>query len=110
MPGHDDAVRGAAGIGPEPSALSRRSVLRKAAGASAAGIAAAALTGSAFPPAGTRAAAPGSGTQAAHDEGSEPVVVHVRNAATGELDVFRGTSQTRLHDRDLAARLMRVSS
>jgi hypothetical protein len=35
--------------------------------------------------------------------------VHVRDAASGEIDVFRGTTQTRLHDRDLAARLVRAS-
>ena len=41
---------------------------------------------------------------------AEPVVVHVRDAARGELEVFRGTSATRLQDRDLAARLVRAST
>jgi hypothetical protein len=36
-------------------------------------------------------------------------VVHVRDAATGEIDVFRGTTHTRLHDRGLAAQLVRAS-
>jgi hypothetical protein len=36
-------------------------------------------------------------------------VVHVRDARTGELDVFRGTSQFRLQDRELAARLLRAA-
>jgi hypothetical protein len=35
-------------------------------------------------------------------------VVHLRDARTGELDVFRGTSQFRLRDRDLAARLLQA--
>jgi hypothetical protein len=37
------------------------------------------------------------------------VVVHLRDAASGEIDVFRGTSQVRLRDPELAARLMRAS-
>jgi hypothetical protein len=37
-----------------------------------------------------------------------PIVVHVRNAKSGEIDVFSGTSQTRLHDKDLAARIART--
>jgi hypothetical protein len=44
-------------------------------------------------------------------DGSEPasdVVVHVRNARSGELDIFSGTSMTRLNDPDLARRLMRA--
>jgi hypothetical protein len=41
---------------------------------------------------------------------AEPVVVHVRDAARGELEVFRGTAAIRLQDRDLAARLVRAST
>ena len=40
---------------------------------------------------------------------SEQIVVHVRDAKSGEIDVFRGTSQTRLRDPELAARLVRAS-
>ena len=29
--------------------------------------------------------------------------------AAGEIDVFRGTTHTRLHDRDLAAHILRAS-
>jgi hypothetical protein len=36
-------------------------------------------------------------------------VVHVRDAATGEMDVFRGTTHTRVHDKELAARLIGAS-
>ena len=41
-------------------------------------------------------------------EGSEQVVVHVRDTATGEMDVFRGTTCTRVRDAELAARLLRA--
>ena len=46
---------------------------------------------------------------AAESDAAEPVIAHVRNARTGEIDVFRGTSQTRLHDTALAAALIRAS-
>jgi hypothetical protein len=39
---------------------------------------------------------------------SGPVVVHVRNAKSGEIDVFSGTTQTRLRDKELAARIVRT--
>jgi hypothetical protein len=38
-----------------------------------------------------------------------PIVVHVRNAKSGDIEVFSGTSQTRLQDKDLAARIARPS-
>jgi hypothetical protein len=37
-----------------------------------------------------------------------PIVVHVRNAKSGDIEVFSGTSQTRLRDKDLAARIARA--
>jgi hypothetical protein len=37
-------------------------------------------------------------------------VVHVRDAAAGELEVFRGATCTRVRDKKLAARLVRASS
>jgi hypothetical protein len=37
-----------------------------------------------------------------------PIVVHVRNAKSGDIEVFSGTSQTRLRDQDLAARIARA--
>jgi hypothetical protein len=49
----------------------------------------------------------GAGSAAAGEPG--PVVVHVRDAATGEMDVFRGTTHTRVHDKELAARLVGAS-
>jgi hypothetical protein len=35
-------------------------------------------------------------------------VVHVRDARSGEIELFSGTSQTRLRDKDLAARIARA--
>jgi hypothetical protein len=83
-------------------------VLRVAAGAGAAGIAATALGGVIAP---ASAAASDRAPRPAPDEtaGAEPLVLHVRDAAAGEIDVFRGLTQTRLHDRDLAARIVRAS-
>ena len=39
---------------------------------------------------------------------SGPIVVHVRDAKSGDIEVFSGTSQTRLRDKDLAARIARA--
>lgn len=91
-------------------APSRRSLLRGA-GIGAAGLAAGAIGGIA---AGHAAAErlPSTRPAAEHsygDDSAEPVVVYVRDARTGELDVFRGTSQIRFRDLDLAARLIRAS-
>ena len=92
--------------------LSRRSVLRGAAGAGAAGIAATALAGTA----GQALAAPAKPVEPAqHDTGAtsehehEELVVHVRDARSGQLDIFHGTSAVEVHDTELAARLVRAS-
>ena len=113
MPGQDDIhspADRAREDGKERPHLSRRSILRGAAGAGAAGIAAAAFAGTAMP---AFAAASGPAQnikdRAKDADTSEQIVVHVRNARSGEIDVFRGTSQTRLRDPELAARLVRVS-
>ena len=98
-------------------APTRRSMLRTAAGAGAAGLVAGAALGAVAAPAAAaqKQAAPGSGP--AHARGSasseqpqsrEPIVVHVRDLSTGEMDIFAGTSQTRRHDRALAAALARA--
>jgi hypothetical protein len=98
--------------------LPRRSMLLAAAGAGAAGVAAAALGGTALPSlaaaTGPGAGGPAAGQPEATDltqaDLAEPLVVHVRDAARGELEVFRGATATRLRDRDLAARLVRAST
>jgi len=90
---------------------SRRSVLRGAAGAGAAGIAAAALSSVATPAlaASIRPARSAAGATSADADTADQLVVHVRDARSGQIDVFRGTSQTSVRDRDLAARLVRAS-
>jgi hypothetical protein len=101
------------GIKPADAArVSRRSMLMGAAGAGAAGVAAATLGGAVRRP--HPVGNPTShGAQAADLSAAdlaEPVVVHVRDAARGEIEVFRGTTSTRLQDRELAARLVRASA
>ena len=95
--------------------LSRRSMLRGAAGAGAAGLAAAAVASAA--PALAAATRPPPrqplprrrlGILAGTAGAAEPVVVHLRDARSGEMDIFAGTSHTRLRDPDLAARLTRA--
>jgi hypothetical protein len=102
MPSHDTEPAPAGGV-------SRRSVIRGAATAGAAGLAVTAFGGALSPAAaaGTRASGR---TAAPADEvkAPGPIVVHVRNAKSGDIEVFAGTSQTRLRDTDLAARIARA--
>ena len=109
MPDRDDTSSAAAHTGAAPEAPqrpSRRSVLRGAAGAGVAGIAATALAGAGMP---AVAAASRPVAKTNHLDSGEQIVVHVRDARSGEIDVFHGSSQTRVHDPDLAARLVRAS-
>ena len=88
--------------------MSRRSMLRGAATAGAAGLAVTALGAGASPAlaaAGRPAAAESQSAAQAH---AGPIVVHVRDAKSGDIEVFSGTSQTRLRDKDLAARIARA--
>ena len=89
----------------EPGRLSRRSMLRGAATAGAAGLAVAAV-GSAASPAMAATGQPSA--QASPQSDAGPIVVHVRDAKSGDIEVFSGTSQTRLRDADLAARIARA--
>jgi hypothetical protein len=45
----------------------------------------------------------------AGQEAAAPIVVHLRDARSGQLDLYQGTSQVTVHDADLAARLVRAS-
>ena len=114
MPGNDQPTgrpeRPQAPGRPGQSPLSRRSLLG-AAGAGAAGLAAVGAFG------GLAAAPAVASSQPARGEndrgGGQPdsgdhVVVHVRGDRIGELDVYRGTSHSRVQDPDLAARLRRM--
>lgn len=105
----ENAASPEAGLQPDrsPASLSRRSMLRGAAGAGAAGLA---LTTLAVSPA---LAASNSNSDAEylpdHLADGDPVVAHVRDVRSGEIDVYRGTTYVRVRDRALAARLARAS-
>jgi hypothetical protein len=101
MPNHDAAPE------PDPGRrMSRRSLLQGAATAGAAGLAATAM-GAAVSQAATRrpdlAQSHGPGQPPAG-----PIMVHVRDARSGDIELFAGTSQTQVHDKDLAARITRA--
>jgi hypothetical protein len=97
----DDSVEGA--HRPEPS---RRSVLYGAAGLAGAGLAATAIAGTLAAP----AAAQVSAAPRAHPGQAagvpSPVIVHIRDLRSGEMDVFAGEVTARLRDPGLAARLV----
>jgi nitrous oxide reductase len=115
MPGNDQPKgrrgRPEAEEGQGNSHVSRRSLLG-AAGVGAAGLAAGAFGGiAAAAPAAAATASPAArahGDAEQPRDGGEQVVVHVRGGRSGDLDVFSGTSHTRVHDPDLAARLRRT--
>jgi len=95
------------GTDPEqPSRMSRRSLLRGAAGAGAVGLVAAAGAGAVVAAARpeTKAATPA----AALPPNAGPLVVYLRDARTGDLEVLAGTTKVRLHDPALAAQLLRT--
>src|SRR5690242_10021571 len=92
---------------------SRRSVLRGAAGLAGAGLAATAVAGAVTVAPAMAASAAQAGQrreQAPRGEGAvaEPVVVHLKDAASGDMEVFAGTRQARLRDPELAARLLQA--
>jgi len=87
--------------------MSRRSVLRGAAGAGAVGLAAATGVGAVVAAARPRPKAATSAV-AARPANAGSLVVYLRDAAAGELEVFAGTSKVRFRDPALAARLVRA--
>jgi len=104
MPSHDEERRSSGSTGRR---LSRRSLLQGAATAGAAGLAVTAMGAAASPAlaATNRSSAP------SLDEANTPagpIVVHVRDARSGDIEVLSGTSGTRLRDKDLAARIVRA--
>jgi hypothetical protein len=107
--GLDQSAEGAA-EGAQHPRPSRRSVLHGAAGLAGAGLAATVMAGTLTAPA-SASAAPGThpGRAARVPPSNEPVIVHVRDAASGEMDVFAGTRQVRLRDPGLAARLTQAA-
>ena len=91
--------------------LSRRNLLQGAATAGAAGLAVTAM-GAAAPALAATGTETDTGSPPAADHGHHadagPIMVHVRDARSGDIEVFAGTSQTRLRDQDLAARIARA--
>jgi hypothetical protein len=91
--------------------LSRRSLLQGAVTAGAAGLAVTAIGAPALAasrPAPPRSNADRSGTDGGAPLRAGPIMVHVRDARSGDIELFSGTSQTRLRDQDLAARIARA--
>jgi len=107
MSGHSDADLAVdPGSVPERSSeMSRRSLLRGAAGAGAVGLAAAAGAGAVVAASRPAEAAPAARPASAS---ADPLVVYLRDATTGEMEVFAGTSQVRFRDPALAAKLQRA--
>jgi hypothetical protein len=104
-----DAKRASEGAGERR--LSRRSLLQGAATAGAAGLAATAIGAAGPALAATAATTTGSPPAADRSPGrapAGPIMVHVRDTRSGDIEVFAGTSQTRLRDKDLAARIARA--
>jgi hypothetical protein len=92
--------------GSRQASISRRHLLTAAAGAGAT-AATAYVAGTAVGPVAITSAPSAGGTSA--DAGG-PVVVHVRDAASGAMDVFSGTERIQVRDRDLAARIARAAA
>jgi hypothetical protein len=102
---HPDHPADAPAQGARPS---RRSVLYGAAGLAGAGLAATAIAAPlAVPVAAAAATAPHSAGAAG--SASEPVIVHVRDIRSGEMDIFSGETKTRLRNPALAAQLARAA-
>jgi nitrous oxide reductase len=87
--------------------LSRRSLLQGAATAGAAGLAVTAM-GATAPALAATGQPPAADQPHDHHADPGPIVVHVRDARSGDIEVFAGTGQTRLRDKDLAARIARA--
>jgi hypothetical protein len=81
-------------------------MLRGAAGIGAAGLAAGVFAGVAAP---ADAATTAPKADEARSVNEKPLTVHINNASTGVIDVFRGTEHVRFTDRQLAARLARAA-
>jgi len=96
-----------------PSPMSRRSLLRGAAGAGAVAVAAAAGAGGvvALTRERTQTAPPTAKPVAMaampHNALAGPLVVYLADTANGEMDVFAGTGQIRLRNPALVGQLLR---
>jgi hypothetical protein len=89
-----------------PSRVSRRSLLRGAAGVGAIGLVAA---GGAAAAAGlSRPDQPAAAATVPPGARGGPLMVYLRDAKTGEMEVFAGTSQVSLRNPALAGQLLRA--
>jgi hypothetical protein len=87
--------------------MSRRALLKRGAAVSAAGLAVTALGvegsrlagASAAPASAAPASTPGTAPNASN---AEPLIVHIRDARTGDIEMFHGNSSQRLRDHALA--------
>ncbi|MDH6111975.1 hypothetical protein P3T36_005048 [Kitasatospora sp. MAP12-15] len=86
------------------SAMSRRALIRNATVVGAVGLTAGVLCGL---DSGGAEAEPAADHPMAIDR-DQPTVVHLRDARTGELDIFHGDRHHRVQDRELAAALLRT--
>jgi len=96
------------------SALSRRGLIRNAAGAGAAGLAAGVLLNASA----ASAATPGRAEPAAQPAAAEPdrraavaepLIVRLPAAGSDALDIFHGEEHRQVHDADLAAALRKAA-
>ena len=92
------AARRKAGQLDNDQAVSRRGMLKGAAGA---GLVAASAGGVVAASSGTAAA----GTPLLAGAGGQQIVAHVRDVRSGEIEVFVGSRQVTIHDREVAVRL-----
>ncbi len=107
MPTHDEERFSSGATGQR---LSRRALLQGAATAGAAGLAVTAI-GAVNPALAATNRSSATTGALSHDPATTPagpIVVHVRDARTGDIEVLSGTSATRVRDTDLAARIARA--
>ena len=91
----------------QPARLTRRGLMRATAGVGAATVAAGFLASAlAEPAAAATTQTTPNGTGAAP---ADPVVAHVHDAHTGQVDLFVGTRHIRVTDRELATRLINAA-
>jgi hypothetical protein len=88
--------------------VSRRSVLAGA-GAGAAGLAMSSLVAAPALAARNTSRTPADAAHQQAEADGGPLVVHIRDIRSGEMDVYRGTSHVRVTDRSVAAALARAS-
>jgi len=92
----------------ESRRMSRRSLLQGAATAGAAGLAVTAMGAAATPAFAATTKTSAADRPLTDSQATGAITVHVSDVKTGDIVLFRGTTETRLRDKDLAARLARA--